>query len=389
MNNFVYDIPVKVYFGENQLSHLGEELSKYGKRVLLTYGGGSIKKIGLYDAVVEEIKKAGLELFELSGIEPNPRIESVRKGADICKKENIDVLLAVGGGSTIDATKYMAAGACVDFDPWDFLDKWAPIEKALPIVSILTLSATGSEMDSGGVISNPETQDKIGRLAPQLLPKVSFLDPTNTYSVNSYQTACGAADMMSHILEVYFNMEKDLYMLDCFMEGMMKTIIKFTPIAMKEPDHYEARANLMWTSSWAINGFINGGKQQAWSCHPMEHELSAIYDITHGLGLAILTPRWMEYCLDETTLSKYVQFGINVFGINGTLPPMEIAKKSIEMLSDFFTKTLELKSTFTEIGIDDKNFSAMAEKSVKLGGLAHAFKPLDKNDVENIFNMCL
>lgn len=246
MNNFVYDIPVKVYFGENQLQHLGEELSKFGTRVLLTYGGGSIKKIGLYDKVITEIERAGLEVLELSGIEPNPRIDSVRRGAQMCKDHNIDVLLAVGGGSTLDATKFMAAGACVDHDPWDFLsEKWAPITKALPIVTILTLSATGSEMDPGGVISNPETQDKIGRLAAPMLPKVSFLDPTLTYSVSPYQTACGSADMISHILEVYFNMEQDLYMLDCFMEGLLKTIIKFTPVAIEKPDDYEARANLM------------------------------------------------------------------------------------------------------------------------------------------------
>lgn len=388
MNSFVYDIPVKVYFGENQLCNLGEELKKYGKRVLLTYGGGSIKKIGLYDKIVEEIKNAGLELFELSGIEPNPRIESVRKGADICKEENIDVLLAVGGGSTLDATKFMAAGACVDHDPWDFLSKCAPIEKALPIITVLTLSATGSEMDCGGVISNLETQDKIGRMAAPMLPKVSFLDPTLTYSVNSYQTACGAVDMMSHILEVYFNMNEDLYMLDCFMEGMMKTIIKYAPIAMKEPNNYEARANLMWTSSWAINGFARGGKQQAWSCHPMEHELSAIYDITHGLGLAILTPRWMEYCLDESTASKYYQFGVNVFGIDSSLSEMEVAKKSIEALSNFFFNTLGLKSTFKEIGIDDKNFEIMAKKSCN-NGILEGFKPLKQKDIENIFSMCL
>lgn len=388
MNPFIYDIPTKVYFGENQLSHLGEELKKYGTRVLMTYGGGSIKKMGLYDKVVAEIQNAGLTLFELSGIEPNPRIDSVRKGAQICKDEKIDVLLAVGGGSTLDATKWMAAGACVDHDPWDFFSKWVPVEKALPVLDILTLAATGSEMDAGGVISNPETQDKIGRIAEPLLPKVSFLDPTNTYTVSAYQTACGAADMMSHIMEVYFNMNTDLYMLDCFMEGMMKTIIKYAPIAMKEPDNYEARANLMWTSSWAINGFVNGGKQQAWSCHPMEHELSAIYDITHGLGLAILTPRWMEYCLDETTVSKYVQFGVNVFGIDADQEPMAIAKKSIQALSDFFYHTLGLKQTFTEVGIDDQHFEIMAQKSLS-GGLAHAFKPLTAEDVAAIFKMCL
>lgn len=387
MNNFIYDIPVRVYFGENQLCHLGEELSKYGKRVLLTYGGGSIKRSGLYDVVTEEIKNAGLELYELSDIAPNPRIDSVREGALMCKEHNIDVLLAVGGGSTLDATKWMAAGACVEHDPWDFFSKWAPVEKALPIVTVLTLAATGSEMDSGGVISNPETQDKIGRLADPLLPKVSFLDPTLTYSVSPYQTACGAADMMSHIMEVYFNMEPDLYMLDCFMEGMMKTIIKYAPIAMQEPDNYEARANLMWTSSWAINGFINGGKQQAWSCHPMEHELSAIYDITHGLGLAILTPRWMEYCLDETTVSKYVQFGVNVFDIDANLEPMDIAKQSIAKLSSFFFDTLGLDSTFTKVGIKEKDFSVMAKKACKDGVLL-GFKPLEQQDIEKIFAMC-
>ena len=388
MNSFVYYIPVKVYFGENQLCHLGAELSRYGKRVLLTYGGGSIKKIGLYDAVMDEVKKAGLEVFELSGIEPNPRIDSVRQGAQICKDEKIDVLLAVGGGSTIDATKWMAAGACVDFDPWEFFSRWAPVEKALPIVTVLTLSATGSEMDAGGVISNPETKDKIGRMASPLLPKVSFLDPSNTYTVSPYQTACGAADMMSHIMEVYFNMSQDLFMLDCFMEGMMRTIIRYTPIAMKDPTNYEARANLMWTSSWAINGFVNGGKQQAWSCHPMEHELSAIYDITHGLGLAILTPRWLEYCLDETTVSKYVQFGVNVFGIDANQEPMAIAKQSIEKLSEFLFDVLGLKRTFTEVGIRVEDFPVMARKACG-GDVLQGFKPLAQSDIEEIFKMCL
>ena len=388
MNSFIYDIPVKVYFGENQLGHLGEEVGKYGKRVLLTYGGGSIKKLGLYDAVMAELEKAGVEVYELSGIAPNPRIESVRDGAQICKDQHIDVILAVGGGSTLDASKWIAAGACVDHDPWEFFSRCAPVEKALPLITVLTLSDTGSEMDSGGVISNLETKDKIGRLDPLLLPKASFLDPTVTYSVSRYQTACGSADMLNHILEVYFTMEQDLYMLDCFMEGMMKTIIKYTPVAMEEPTNYEARANLMWTSSWAINGFINGGKQHEWSCHPMEHELSAIYDITHGLGLAILTPRWLEYCLDETTVSKYVQYGTNVFGIDPTLEPMEIAKKSIELTADFLFNTLELDDTFTKVGIKKEDFPIMAKKAC-LDGVIQGFKPLAQKDIEAIFEMCL
>lgn len=389
MNNFIYDIPVKVYFGENQLSHLGDELRKYGRRVLLTYGGGTIKRIGLYDRVVEELRKADMELFELSGIEPNPRIESVREGVKICKEHSIDVLLAVGGGSTIDATKFMAAGACVEHDPWEFFGAGAkPIEQALPIVTILTLSATGSEMDSGGVISNLATQDKLGRLAPAMLPKVSFLDPTLTYSVGAYQTACGAADIMSHIMEVYFNMNKDLYMLDKFMEGMLKTVVKFAPVAIAEPENYEARANLMWCSSWAINGFINGGRKKAWSCHPMEHELSAVYDITHGLGLAILTPRWMEYCLDESNVERYVSFGVNVFDIDKSLPKMDIARESIKRLSEFFFSTLGLKGSFTALGIGREHFATMARKACRYGDI-RGFKTLTPADVERIYEMCL
>jgi alcohol dehydrogenase YqhD (iron-dependent ADH family) len=326
MNNFIYDVPTRVYFGENQLGNLGRELVKYGKRVLLTYGGGSIKKGGLYGKVVVEIKAAGLELFELNGIEPNPRITSVNAGADICKREKIDVLLAVGGGSVIDCTKFIGAAAFYEGDAWDILIQKAPVVNCLPIITILTLSATGSEMDCGGVISNAETKDKVGQASPLLQPKVSFLDPTVTYTVNAYQTACGAADIMSHIMEAYFDMEQDLQMLDSIMEALMRTVIKYAPIAVKNPADYDARANLMWASSWAICGLVAGGKRHAWSCHPMEHELSAIYDITHGLGLAILTPRWMEYTLDDKTASKYSQYGIHVFGIDSNLEPMKIAK---------------------------------------------------------------
>ena len=389
MNNFVYNIPTKVYFGENQLGNLAKELLKFGRRVLMTYGGGSIKRIGLYDRVVGELQAAGIELYELSGIEPNPRIESVRKGAEMCKEHNIDVLLAVGGGSTIDATKFMAAGACVEHDAWEFFGANAkPIERALPIVTILTLSATGSEMDAGGVITNLETQDKLGRMAAPMLPKVSFLDPTLTYTVSPYQTACGAADMMSHILEVYFNLNEDLFMLDSMMEAMLKTIVKFAPVAIAEPENYEARANLMWCSSWAINGFINGGRRKAWSCHPMEHELSAIYDIAHGHGLAILTPRWMEYCLEESNAHRYVSLGVNVFGIDPKGEPMAIAKECIERMREFMSVTLNLPYTFTEVGIKREDFATMARKACRYGAI-RGFKTLEPQDVERIYEMCI
>ncbi|MBQ8057125.1 MAG: iron-containing alcohol dehydrogenase [Ruminococcus sp.] len=388
MNSFTYHVPTKIHFGENAVNHLGDELKNYGKKVLLCYGGGSIKKSGLYDKVVEQIEKAGLECFELSGIEPNPRIDSVREGAKICKENDIDVLLAVGGGSTLDCTKWIAAAAKVEHDAWDFFSKWSDVNEALPVLTVLTLSATGSEMNCGGVISNLETKDKIGRLAKPLLPKVSFLDPTLTYSVSAYQTACGSADILSHILEVYFAPKQDLYMLDSFMEGLLKTVIKYTPIALQKPDDYEARANLMWASSWAINTFVTGGKQHEWSCHPMEHELSAIYDITHGLGLAILTPRFLRYCLNENNIDKYVQFGVNVFDIDKSLPKTEIANKAIDELSNFLFNTLGLDDTFSKVGITDEHFKTMAEKACE-GDVIHGFVDLTAEDIEKIFEMCI
>ncbi|MCE5201215.1 MAG: iron-containing alcohol dehydrogenase [Synergistaceae bacterium] len=389
MYNFIFQNTTKIYFGQNQLEHLGEELKHYGNRVLLTYGGGSIKKIGLYDKVMAELKRAGLSVFELSGIEPNPRHTTVNKGADICKKEKIDVLLAVGGGSTIDCTKFIAAAAFYEGDSWDLVTQKAPITKALPIFSILTLSATGSEMDAGGVISNMDTNEKYGFSHPLLQPKVSFLDPTNTYSVSAFQTACGGADILSHIFDIfYFTKSPKMDMIDRVMEDVIKTVIKYAPVAVKEPTNYEARANLMWAASWALNGFLQTGGSQAASCHNMEHELSAYYDITHGLGLAILTPRWMEYILDENTAPQFKKFGINVFGVDTSLSDIEGAKKAISKLSEFLFDTLGLQRTLTEIGIDETHFKAMAENACR-GDVMHGYKTLTPEDVENIYRMCL
>ncbi|MBQ9972359.1 MAG: iron-containing alcohol dehydrogenase, partial [Firmicutes bacterium] len=390
MHNFTYNIPTKVYFGAGQMEgNLGRELAACGKKVLLVYGGGSIKKSGLYDKVIAEIKEAGLEVTELSGIDPNPRIDSVREGAKICKEKGIDVVLAVGGGSTIDASKFIAAGACVDFDPWLFLTEWRPIEKTLPIVTVLTLSATGSEMDAVAVISNMETNDKIAGGGQLLYPKVSFLDPQNTYTVSKYQTACGSADILSHIFEVYFNMDQGLFMLDTVMEGLMKTVIKYAPVALEEPDNYEARANLMWAASWAINGFIEYATGQDWACHSIEHELSAYYDITHGLGLAIVTPRWMKKALNEETVSKFVQYGVNVWGIDKNLAPMEIAEIAIAKTEEFLFGTLGLDSTLGAVGIDSSKFELMATKACYNEGTLKCLATLTIADVVEILNNCL
>lgn len=388
MFKFVHNIPTKIYFGDGQLSNLGSEIKKLGKRVLLCYGGGSIKKIGLYDEVIKELKKENLEVYELNGIEPNPRVTSVNNGAEICKKENIEVLLAVGGGSVIDCTKAISAAAFYDGDAWDIVTKKVPVTQCLPIVTVLTLSATGSEMDAGGVISNLETNDKIGVSSPLMQPKVSFLNPKNTFTVSAYQTACGAADILSHIMETYFNPSGSMYMLDCFMEGMMKTVVKYAPIAVVDPENEEARANLMWTSSWAINGFARSCQSCVWSCHPMEHQLSAYYDITHGLGLAILTPRWMRYILNEKNVERFKNFAVNVFGVDSKLDSMSASLKGIEALEKFLFKDLKLTSNLTELEIDRTHFEIMAEKACK-NGILKGYKELDKEDIKAIYEMCL
>lgn len=388
MNDFIFQNTTKIYFGQDQLKNLAEEIKKHGQRVLITYGGGSIKRSGLFDRVVAELDKVGIEYLEFGGIEPNPRVESVNAAADLCKKEKIDVLLAVGGGSVIDATKVIGAATYYEGDAWDLVTRKAPITKALPLVTILTLSATGTEMNSGGVISKLSEQAKIGVGHPVMLPKASFLDPSNTFSVDAYQTACGSADIMSHLIEQYFTLEPGMEMMDEMMEALMRTVIKYTPIALENPHDYEARANLMWASTWALNGFVRVGKSTAWSCHPMEHQVSAVYDITHGLGLAILTPRWLEYVLDDTTVDRYVRFGTEVFGIDGSLPAMTIATQSIEALSNFFFKTSRLVSNFSDLNIDDQHFTAMAEKACA-GADITGFKTLNVDDVVAIYTKCL
>lgn len=390
MNNFIYEIPTKIYFGENQLQvNLSQEIKKYGNKVLLVYGGGTIKKIGLYQEIIKELQDFNIEVYEFSGIEPNPRHTSINKAASICKEKDIDVILGVGGGSVIDSCKIIAAGRYYDGDIWDFLTKKAEIQKALPIITILTLSATGSEMNTNSIISNIETNEKKGVKSALTLPKVSFLDPTVTYSVNKYQTACGSCDILSHILETYFSRNNGLYMLDTVMEGLMKTVIKYSKIAYNEPENYEARANLMWASSWAINGFARMDRQpNIWVCHLLEHQLSAFYDITHGLGLAILTPRYLRYMLNENTVDRYYQFGVNVWNIDESLQKIEVAEKSIECLEKLLYKDLELTNNLSDLNIDERHFEEMANR-ICSNGIVEGFMDMDKEDIVKIFKDCL
>lgn len=384
MENFIYSIPTDIYFGKDQIQNLPAIIKKYGSNVLMVYGGGSIKKNGIYDTVCDLFEKHGIQFFELSGVEPNPRITTVREGIEICRKNHIDVVLPIGGGSTIDCAKVIAAGVTYEKDAWDLVLQPSLIKSVIPVVSILTLSATGSEMDTFAVISNMETNDKIGLSHPDMRPKASILDPTYTYSVNAYQTAAGTADIMSHICEVYFsNIES--YMLDRMAEGLLKTCVEFGVKAIQNPNDYEARANLMWTSSWAINNLLTLGKPVEWSVHPMEHQLSAYYDITHGVGLAILTPHWMEYVLDDTSVDKFVAFARNVWGVSPHMDnKMEVAKEGIRRTAQYFEQ-MGIPMTLREVGITDKNnFEIMAEKASK--STQGAYRKLSKEDILNIFN---
>lgn len=389
MLNFNYIVPTNIFFGKEKIQVLGEEIKKYGTRVLLTYGGGSIKKTGLYDKVVSILKENDIPFWELSGIEPNPRITSVSEGVKICRENNIDFILSVGGGSTIDCGKAIAAAYYYDGDPWDFFIGKAKVTNALPIGAILTIAATGSEMNGNAVTTNLATNQKFGMYSLLLKPKFAILDPTYTYSVSKYQTASGVADIFSHTLESYFGMVKTAYLQDRIAEALLKTCIQYGTTAYNEPDNYEARANLMWAGSLTISGLINMGKSTSWSVHPLQHELSAYYDIAHGVGLAILTPHWMERVLNEETLFKFVEYGVNVWDIDKDKEPMEIAKEAIQKTREFF-KSLNIPITLREIGIGDEKLEIMAQAVVKSqGGNVGSFKPLNYEDVIEIYKNSL
>ncbi len=385
MQAFTYHIPTKIHFGKGQLVHL-TELSESGHSVLLVYGGGSIKKSGLYEEAMQLLHQAGLQVTELSGVEPNPRIESVRAGVACCKEQKLDMVLAIGGGSVIDCAKVIAAGACYDGDPWDLVIDPGKIQTALPIYSVLTLAATGSEMDSFAVISDLSKHEKWGTSAECMKPKMSILDPTYTYSVSKKQTAAGTADMMSHIFENYFTNVPGAAVQARFAEGLLKTCVQYGPIALQHPENYEARANLMWTSSMAINGLLSDGAEVGWCVHPMEHELSAFYDITHGEGLAILTPHWMDFALSEATAAKFAAYGRAVFGITET-EDWKAAKAAIAETRAFF-RTMQLPETLREVGIcEETHFEEMAEKAA--AGCVGCYVPLTKEDIIGIFRAAL
>lgn len=386
MNNFFFQLPTEVFFGRGQIEQLGSSIKKYGTRTLLVYGGGSIKKNGLYDKVQSLFSEFGISSVELSGVEPNPRIDTVRRGVQLCQEHQVEVVVAVGGGSAIDCAKVIAAGAKYDGDPWDLVLDGKLINETIPLITVLTLAATGSEMDRFAVISNMETNDKLGSFSHHHYPKVSILDPEYTFTVPQNQTAAGTADIMTHVLDRYFHNVAGAYLQDRVAEAILKTCIHYGPIAYHEPEHYEARANLMWASSLAIDGITWRGNDVTPTLHPIEHELSAYYDITHGVGLAILTPHWMSYILNDRTVDKFGVYGVNVWGIDHTLDRYDIASKAIAKTKEFYD-SLNIPASLKEVGIGEEKLAIMAEKAARR--LKTAYQPLTGEDVLAILKAAL
>lgn len=388
MVNFDYQTPTRLIFGKGVVAEkLQAVMAQYGKKVLITYGGGSIKRSGLYDQVKEILKDK--EIYELPGIEPNPKFNpSVLEGVRICKEQNVDVILSVGGGSVLDCTKAIAGAACSDADPWDVVTMKAPTTKAVPIVDIITLAATGSEYDSGAVISRTETNDKLAYFSKHVFPEVSFIDPTYTFTLPAKQTLAGVADCINHIMEQYF-CGVHILMNDAFMEGAIKSLMKNVKIVLAEPENYEARAEIFYATTLGCNGiYALGNSYGGWPMHSIEHALSGHYDITHGEGLAIVTPRWMKHILNSTSgelheqvVERITSFGKNIFGV-------ETPEAAIAAIHNFY-KEIGIPMTLGEVGIDDSRIDEMAHHIAVNEGLERAWVPLLEADIAAILRDCL
>lgn len=362
MLNFDFYAPARILFGKGEEKRIGELLKPHAAKVLLHYGGGSIKKSGLYDTVTASFKEAGLSFVELGGVQPNPRLSLVHEGIALCKKENVDLILAVGGGSAIDSAKAIAMGVYYDGDIWEVYEQGKAIEKALPVATILTIPAAGSESSGDTVITNEEKQLKYGYGSPCLRPLLSVMNPELFFTLPENQLANGVADMMSHVFERYFTNTTHTDLTDGLCEVTLKTLMKNAPLALAKPENYDAWAELGFAGTVAHNGLVGMGRRQDWACHGMEHELSAIYDVAHGAGLAVLTPGWMQYVYQDN-MNMFVQFAVNVMGVHGSYrDPDAIVQEGIARLREFFRK-MELPSTLSELGIGEEHLESMAKKA--------------------------
>ncbi len=384
IGNFTYSTPTKLYFGKDCIKDLPGVVGRYGKNVLLTYGGGSIKKMGLYDKVKALLRD--FNIVELSGIEPNPKYDpSVITGAKLCKENDIDVILSVGGGSVLDCSKAISVCAKYDGEGWDLISGKVKAKAAVPIVDIITLAATGSEYDMGCVISNTAINDKRGYLDELLYPAASFLDPEYTFSVNKWQTACGTADAINHVLEQFFAAPHSMFN-DGVMISALRSLMTNVKIALEDPIDYAARSELMYVCSWGCNGILaNGAGYSGWPMHSIEHALSAYFDITHGAGLAIITPRWMKEILSEKTVERFVTLGTGLFGFDKALPTMEMAEKVIDGFYKFFEST-GIPMHLGELGVKAEAINEMADHILKYDSTNEPwmFAPIGKDALVRI-----
>ncbi|MFB9757148.1 iron-containing alcohol dehydrogenase [Ectobacillus funiculus] len=387
MQNFTFYNPTKLIFGKGQLEQLKVEVPNYGQRVLVVYGGGSIKRSGLYDQVMDILNELGAEVHELSGVEPNPRLTTVQKGVDICKEHNVDVLLAVGGGSVIDCTKAIAVGAKYEGNVWDIITRKVAANGALPFGTVLTLAATGSEMNSGSVITNWETNEKYGWGSPFTFPRFSILDPVYTFTVPQDQTVYGMVDIMSHVIEQYFHQGTNTLLQDRYCESLLKTVIKTAPKLVNDLENYELRETILYCGTMALNGILQMGVRGDWATHNIEHAVSAVYDIPHGGGLAILFPNWMKHVLDENVL-RFKQFAVGVFDIQTEgKSDREVALEGIEALRSFWT-SIGAPARLADYKIGDEHIELMADKTIINGSFGN-FKKLTKEDVMEIYRASL
>lgn len=387
MNEFIYFNPTRLVFGKNQIKALKDELGRYGKKVLVVYGGGSIKRNGLYDEVMNELNEMGMEVSELSGVEPNPRLSTVKRGVELCKENKIDCLLAVGGGSVIDCTKAIAAGAKYEGDVWDLITLKAQPQEALPFGTVLTLAATGSEMNSGSVITNWETQEKYGWGSPLVFPKFSILDPTYTFSVPKDQTIYGVVDMMSHVLEQYFHNAENTPLQDRFAESILLTVMETAPKLLEDLENYELRETILYNGTMALNGTLQMGLRGDWGSHNIEHAVSAVYDIPHAGGLAILFPNWMRHNVD-TNVQRFKQLAVRVFNVETDgKSDKEAALEGIDRLSAFWS-SLGAPSVLGDYDIDGSKLDLIADKAMARGEFGN-FSKQNKEDVLNILKMSL
>lgn len=391
MINFEFYSPTRVFFGRDQQKRVGEIIKGYGfNKVLLHYGGGSIKKTGLYDEVVKALNDAGIDFVELGGAQPNPILGLVKKGIEICKKENVDLVLAVGGGSAIDSGKAIAVGAAHDCDPWLFSSKKKVPEGALPVGTILTLSATGSEMSSSAVITNEELKLKRGFNSEFNRPLFSILNPELTFTVSPYQTACGIVDIMMHTAERYLTQKGEAEVTDRIAEAVLKSTIEAGRAAMKNPRDYEARATLMWAGSLSHNGLTGLGRDYFMVSHQIEHEISGMFEeVAHGAGLAVVFPAWMKYAY-KYNIPRFCQYAVRVWNCEMDYEnPENTVIAGIEATIKYF-KEIGMPTTLGELNITEDSIEEMAEKCTDYGGrILPGYIEYGKKEIIDILKLCL